>query len=167
MPPLVVERPFLGPAHLPLTPGKKLAVIGPNGNCSFVFAGSYYAKSCPEDTSTTGKIRGVGCLPTVYGEVARLNGAGEAGEAGGSTSHVSGCSVDHDSPTEERDHTQGTRREPFSFTPMGVDSIPCGSPPARPMGRTCGEPHEIKNNTHPEKIITAPFGGQACRPATG
>jgi len=44
----------------------------------------------------------------------------------------------------------GTRREPFTFTPMGVNPISSGSPPVRPMGRTCGEPDEIKKNTHPK-----------------
>ena len=36
------------------------------------------------------------------------------------------------------------QREPFNFTPMAVNSIPSGSPHVRPMGRTCGEPDEIK-----------------------
>ena len=53
------------------------------------------------------------------------------------------------------DALEGARREPFSFTPMGVNSIPFGSPRVRctPMGvhRTCGEPDEIKRNTHPKK----------------
>ena len=50
----------------------------------------------------------------------------------------------------------GTRRSPFNSTPMGVNSIPPGSPRVRPMGvhRTCGEPDEIKKNTHP-KYFTA------------
>ena len=39
---------------------------------------------------------------------------------------------------------------------MGVKSISFGSPYVRPMGRTCGAPKKIKNNTHP-KNITAPF----------
>ena len=49
----------------------------------------------------------------------------------------------------------GTRREPFNSTPMAVNSIPSGSPQVRPMGvhRTCGEPDEIKKNTHPKDII--------------
>ena len=40
--------------------------------------------------------------------------------------------------------------------PWGVNSISSGSPRVRPMGRTCGEPDEIKKNTHP-KYITALF----------
>ena len=48
------------------------------------------------------------------------------------------------------------RREPFNFTPMAVNSISSGSPRVRPMGRTCGEPDEIKKNTHP-KNFTALF----------
>ena len=52
----------------------------------------------------------------------------------------------------------GTLREPFNFTPMGVNPISPGSPHVRPMGvhRTCGGPDEIKKNTHP-KNITALF----------
>ena len=53
----------------------------------------------------------------------------------------------------------GTRREPFNYTPMGVNPISSGSPHVRPMGvhRTCGEPNdEIKKNTHP-KNTTALF----------
>ena len=40
----------------------------------------------------------------------------------------------------------GTRREPFNSTPMGVNSIFFGPPHVRctPVGRTCGEPNEIK-----------------------
>ena len=38
--------------------------------------------------------------------------------------------------------------------PMGVNSISSGPPHVCPMGRTCGEPDEIKKNTHP-KFITA------------
>ena len=45
-----------------------------------------------------------------------------------------------------------TRPEPFNFTPMAVKSILSGSPHVRPMGRTCGEPDEIKKNTHPKNI---------------
>ena len=50
---------------------------------------------------------------------------------------------------------------PFSFTPMRVNSISFGSPHVRPMGRTCGEPDEIKENTHP-KTITALFVRWGC-----
>jgi len=46
------------------------------------------------------------------------------------------------------DNKMGTRLEPFNSTPMGVNSISCGSPHVCPMGRTCGEPNEIKKNTH-------------------
>ena len=52
-----------------------------------------------------------------------------------------------------------TRREPFNFTPMGVNPISSGSPHVRPMRRTCGEPDEIKKNTHP-KNFTALFREQ-------
>ena len=48
----------------------------------------------------------------------------------------------------------GTRREPFNSTPMAVNPISSGSPHVRPIGvhRTCGEPDEIKENTHPPEI---------------
>ena len=46
----------------------------------------------------------------------------------------------------------GTRREAFNSTPMAVNSISSGSPHVRPMGRTCGEPDEIKKNTRPKHI---------------
>ena len=48
----------------------------------------------------------------------------------------------------------GTRREPFDFTPMGVNPIPSGPPHVRPMWAlsTCGEPDEIKENALPENI---------------
>ena len=57
----------------------------------------------------------------------------------------------------------GTRCEPFNSTPMGVNPISSGSPHVRPMGRTCGEPDEIKKNTHP-KNITALVRDQAQLP---
>ena len=47
-----------------------------------------------------------------------------------------------------------TRREPFNFTPMGVNPVSSGPPHVRPIGRTCGEPDEIKKNTHPKNITT-------------
>ena len=37
-----------------------------------------------------------------------------------------------------------TRHGPFNSTQMGVNSISFGPPHVRPMGRTCGEPDEIK-----------------------
>ena len=43
-----------------------------------------------------------------------------------------------------------TRRKPFHSTPMAVNSISFGSPRVRPMGRTCGEPNEIKKKYPPE-----------------
>ena len=36
--------------------------------------------------------------------------------------------------------------------PWGVNPISSGSPHVRPTGRTCGEPDEIKKNTHPKKF---------------
>ena len=59
-----------------------------------------------------------------------------------------------------------TRREPFNYTPMAVNPISSGSPHVRPMGRTCGEPGEIKKNTHP-KYFTALFRAQDCVPTDG
>ena len=48
----------------------------------------------------------------------------------------------------------GTRRDPCSITPMGVNPIPSGSLHVRctPMGRTCGEPDGTTNCTHPGYI---------------
>ena len=58
------------------------------------------------------------------------------------------------------DALDSTQLEPFNSTPMGVNSSSSGSPHVlgAPMGvhRTCGEPDEIKKNTHP-KCITARF----------
>ena len=45
---------------------------------------------------------------------------------------------------------------------MAVNPIYSGSPHVRPVGRTCGEPGEIKKNTHP-KNITALFREQGRR----
>jgi len=44
--------------------------------------------------------------------------------------------------------------EPFNSMPVGVDSISFGLPHVRPMWAlsTCGEPDEIKKNTHPKNI---------------
>ena len=58
--------------------------------------------------------------------------------------------------------TLALQREPFNFTPMAVNSISSGSPHVRPKGRTCGEPDEIKKNTHP-KIFTALFRERTWR----
>ena len=61
-------------------------------------------------------------------------------------------------PGDAGGRRQRTRPEPFNFTPVGVNPISPGSPHVRPMGvhRTCGEPDEIKKNTHP-KNVTALF----------
>ena len=60
---------------------------------------------------------------------------------------------------------KGTRREPFNSTPMAVNSISSGPPHVCPMGvhRTCGEPNEIKKNTHPPKNITCSFWRAGAR----
>ena len=62
-------------------------------------------------------------------------------------------------------HREGLQREPFNFTPMAVNSVSSGSPHVRPMGvhRTCGEPDEIKKNTHP-KHFTALFRERTVKP---
>ena len=52
-----------------------------------------------------------------------------------------------------------TRPEPFNSTPMRVNPISSGSPHVHPMGRTCGEPDEIKKDTHPKDVTTL-FGDQ-------
>ena len=59
----------------------------------------------------------------------------------------------------------GTRRAPFILTPMAVNPISSRSPHVRctPMGRTCGEPDEIKKIPHP-KYFTALFREQAPTP---
>ena len=56
--------------------------------------------------------------------------------------------------TTDGSFSNGTRREPFNSTPMGVNSISFGSPHVRPMWAlsTCGEPDEIKKHTHPKNI---------------
>ena len=56
----------------------------------------------------------------------------------------------------QRGDMSGTRRGPFTSTPVAVNSISPGSPYVCPTGvrRTCGEPDEIKKNPHPE-LITA------------
>ena len=48
----------------------------------------------------------------------------------------------------------GMCREPYSFTPMGGQFGFFRSPHVRPMWAlsTCGEPNEIKKNTHPKNI---------------
>ena len=47
-----------------------------------------------------------------------------------------------------KDLDDGKRRGPLNSTPVGVDSISLGHPHVRctPMGRTCSEPNEIKQN---------------------
>ena len=62
--------------------------------------------------------------------------------------------------TEYMDHSlvilRRTHRVPFNFTPMGASSSSFGPPHVRctPVGvhLTCGEPNEIKKNTHPKNI---------------
>ena len=51
--------------------------------------------------------------------------------------------------------SDGPRREPFNSTHMGANPIPSGSPHVRctPIGRTCGEPDEIKKNTTRKTLL--------------
>ena len=55
--------------------------------------------------------------------------------------------------------TKCTRCIPFNSTPMAVNSISLGSPHVRPVVRTCGEPDEIKKNTHPKNTTAFFFVG--------
>ena len=99
---------FATAAHLPLALGQKIAVVGPNGNSSYVFQGSYHTGNCPQTVSSTGfnrsEIEDTSCLPTAYDEIARINNA-----AGGSTSFISGCSLDNHSGAELRHHESGAQ----------------------------------------------------------
>ena len=72
---------------------------------------------------------------------------------------VGGHPPERAQPETER-NARGTRPEPFNSTPMAGNSVSSGPPHVRPMGvhRTCGEPDEIKKNTH-SKNITAVFRG--------
>ena len=94
-----------GLARLPLKPGRKLAVIGPNANSTSVFVGSYGGMACPAfepNVTSRSKNRNMSCIPTAFGEIARLN-------TGGTTVCVAGCSLDTDQGEEPRDHTAGTQ----------------------------------------------------------
>ena len=76
------------------------------------------------------------------------------------------------SPTTTRSSASapaGARPEAFNSTPVGVNSISSGPPHARraPMGRTCGEPDEIKKTTHPEYITALFRAAAATRGTTG
>ena len=72
---------------------------------------------------------------------------------------------------------KGTPRQPFNFTPMGVNPISPGPPRVRctPMWAlsTCGGPDEIGENTHPEDITAlfreqiASSRGSSRRPPCG
>lgn len=76
-----------GAAKLPLRPGLKLAVIGPNGNSSHIFQGSYHGANCPNDGKISGaQVRDESCLPSALDEIIARNAAG-----GGVTTFVSGC----------------------------------------------------------------------------
>ena len=110
---------------LPLQAGLKIAVIGPNGNNSGVFAGSYHGQICPvpddgPGTDPNSKIKAVGCIPTVFDAINQRNGVGrngvglaagrrgaKGGTTGGATTFVSGCSIDSNQGAEPRDHTSG------------------------------------------------------------
>ena len=77
-----------GAAKLPLRPGLKIAVIGPNGNSSHIFQGSYHGANCPNDGKLSGtQVRDESCLPSTLDEIVARNAAW-----GGSTTFVSGCS---------------------------------------------------------------------------
>ena len=69
-------------------------------------------------------------------------------------------SFEQDVPEGGRAPERGVRAMSRSISPpWGVNPISSGSPHVRPMGRTCGEPDEIKKNTHP-KSFTALFREQ-------
>ena len=75
-----------GAAKLPLSPGLRIAVVGPNGNSSHIFQGSYHGANCPADGLSSGAAsRDENCLPSLLDEVTKLN-------KGGQTTFISGCS---------------------------------------------------------------------------
>jgi beta-D-xylosidase 4 len=77
-----------GAAKLPLRPGLKIAIIGPNGNSSHIFQGSYHGANCPNDGEISGaQVRDESCLPSALDEIIARNAVG-----GGTTTFVSGCS---------------------------------------------------------------------------
>ena len=83
---VLVRNVKAGPAKLPLRPGLHIAVIGPNGNSSHVFQGSYHGANCPADGLSSGAAsRDESCLPSLLDEISKLN-------TGGQTEFVSGCS---------------------------------------------------------------------------
>ena len=83
-------------------------------------------------------------------------GLGVGDEGGGEVGVVDGLLHHRRVVVDEALLVARLQPEPFNFTLMAVNSISSGSPHLRPMGRTCGEPGEIKKNTHP-KYFTALF----------
>jgi beta-D-xylosidase 4 len=85
---LVRNSPTSGAAKLPLKPGSRIAVIGPNGNSSHVFIGSYHGANCAADATAGGlnstQVRDTSCLSSTFQEIAKVNGAAK-------TTFVSGC----------------------------------------------------------------------------
>ena len=60
---------------------------------------------------------------------------------------------------QQRELPDGVRVTSRSIPPQrGVNSISFGPPHARRVGRTCSEPNEIKENTHPDDITALPRG---------
>ena len=97
---LLRNGPTSGPARLPLPEGKRIAVVGPNGNSSSVFLGQYHGMLCPEPSGDAhSKIKNVACVPTLVQALSERNS--------GNVTFVSGCSVDSNSGAESRDHTMG------------------------------------------------------------
>ena len=66
--------------------------------------------------------------------------------------------------SEDKTHAhrgQGARREPFDFTPAGVNSISPAHLHIQTTGRTCRWAGEIKKDTHPKDLPLALFRDQA------
>ena len=107
-----------GQAHLPLTKGIKIAIIGPNGNVPDVFQGQYHGGSCPTDSPDHDKppkpyspTYDYDCLPTLFSEVQKMN-------AGGKTTYANGCALSP-SANDGSGHPEG---QPCA-TLSGMDAV--------------------------------------------
>jgi len=92
---------------LPFSTGKKVVVIGPNGNTAGVLLGNYLGQVCPAND--------FGCVPTVYDGVKQFN-------TGGTTTFVQGCPLTQNNTAGFAAAISAAKVADYVVLAMGIDS---------------------------------------------
>eukprot|EP00041_Stephanoeca_diplocostata_P027569 m.760704 g.760704 ORF g.760704 m.760704 type:complete len:805 (-) comp23202_c0_seq2:335-2749(-) len=112
-------------AILPLTAGKKIAVIGPHGNATFSLIQIDTGIICPD--------KSMGCVKTPFDAIKDINDA-----QGGTTTFVQGCDLLFNGSTGFADAVTAAKNADYVVLALGITS--CGN-----WGRASGIPENLQH----------------------